>query len=143
MFRFGATQLVIDYIVMPSERGSRPLGFVVAVGKGKAFAGEVVKEVRQDEHVDSANDYRVPYQVQVLGKRGAGRVAFALTGEKQVAREDDLADLSWAARKAVGSLLHPVTYTVKGTAQIELQSTPDEAATVLDATCRYKYAQTR
>ncbi len=143
MFRFGGTQLVADYIVLPSERGGRPLGFLVAVGKGKAFAGEVVKEVRSDERVDSSNDYRVPYQVQILAKRGNARAAMALTGEKQVSREDDLADLNWAARKAVGSLMHPVTYLIKGNAQAEVQSTPEEAATVIDSNCRYKYAQTR
>lgn len=143
VFHFGATHIVVDYIVLPADRGGRPLGFVVALGKGKSFAGEVVKEVREDERIDASIDYRVPYSVAVLGKRGAGRVAIKLTGDRQVSREDDLADLSWAARKAVGSLMHPVTYTIKGTATAELQTSAEEAPTVLDANVRYKYAQTR
>jgi hypothetical protein len=143
VFDFGNPHLVVDYIVLPSERGGRPLGFLVAVGKGKSFAGEVVKETREQEKVDGKMDYQVPYLVNVLAKRGAARAAIKLTGDKQVGREDDLADLSWAARKAVGMLMHPITYTIKGNAVAEVQSTAEEAAVVLEDGVRYKYAQTR
>lgn len=135
--------LLIDYIVLPKSRGGRPLGFLVVAGKGANFAGEVAKETREQEKIDAAANYQIPYLVSVLGKRGAARAAIKLTGEKQLSREDDLADLNWAARKAVGTLMHPITYTIKAAAVIEVQSKPEEPAVVLDAAVRYKYAQTR
>ncbi len=135
--------LLIDYIVLPKSRGSRPLGFLVVAGKGASFSGEVAKETREQEKVDAASDYQIPYLISVLGKRGAARAAVKLTGEKQVGREDDLADLNWAARKAVGALMHPITYTLKAAAVIEVQSKAEEPPVVLDASVRYKYAQTR
>ena len=140
---FGGPFVLVDYIVLPKSRGGRPLGFLVVAGKGAHFAGEVTKETREAEKVEASTNYSVPYLVNVLAKRGASRAAIKLTGEKQVAREDDLADLNWAARKAVGSLMHPITYTVKGAAVIEVQANPEEPAVVLDASVRYKYAQTR
>lgn len=135
--------LLIDYIVLPKSRGSRPLGFLVVAGKGASFAGEVAKESREQEKVDAAVDYQVPYQVSVLAKRGAARAAIKLTAEKQVGREDDLADLGWATRKAVGALMHPITYTLKAAAVVEVQAKAEEPPVVLDAAVRYKYAQTR
>lgn len=133
---------VVDYIVLPAERGARPLGFVVLSAKGKTFVGEVTKEARENEKVDEAMDYRVPYQVTVLAKRGEARAAIRLAGDKQVKREDDLADLNWAARKAISTFIHPITYTIKGTATAEVQTTAAEEAVVFDAiNIRYKYAQ--
>ena len=103
----------------------------------------MTKEVREAEKVESGTDYRVPYLINILAKRGGARAAIKLTGEKQVGREDDLADLNWAARKAVGALMHPITYTIKAAAAIEVQAKAEEPAVVLDAAVRYKYAQTR
>lgn len=143
LFHFGSPHLVVDYIVLPKERGSRPLGFLVASGKGKTVAGEVQKETRELEKTDPTMDYRIPYSISVLAKRGTARAAIKLTGEKQVGRDDDLADLAWAARKAVGTLMHPVTYVIKGSAQAEVQPNPAEPAVVIDASVKYKYAQTR
>ncbi len=143
LFHFGTPHLVIDYIVLPKDRGGRPLGFLVASGKGKTVAAEVHKETREMEKIDSATDYRIPYSVSVLAKRGNARAAIKLTGEKQVGRDDDLADLPWAARKAVGAVMHPITYLLKGSAQAEVQPNPAEPAVVIDAAVKYKYAQTR
>ncbi|MBM4343165.1 MAG: hypothetical protein FJ100_07275 [Deltaproteobacteria bacterium] len=143
LFHFGAPHLVIDYIVLPKDRGGRPLGFLVASGKGKTVAAEVQKETRELEKVDPSTDYRVPYSVSVLAKRGNARAAIKLTGEKQVGRDDDLADLPWAARKAVGAVMHPITYLIKGAAQAEVQPNPTEPAINIDAAVKYKYAQTR
>lgn len=140
---FSGPYVLIDYIVLPKSRGSRPLGFMVVAGKGASFAGEVAKESREQEKTDAAADYQVPYLISVLGKRGAARAAIKLTGDKQVGREDDLADLNWAARKAVGALMHPITYTIKAAAVIEVQPKAEEPPVVLDAALRYKYAQTR
>lgn len=140
---FGGVFVLVDYIVLPKSRGSRALGFLVVAGKGAHFAGEVTKETREAEKVEAGTDYSVPYLVNILAKRGASRAAIKLTGEKQVGREDDLADLSWAARKAVGSLMHPITYTIKAAAVMEVQAKAEEPAVVLDAAVRYKYAQTR
>lgn len=143
VFQLGSPHLVVDYIVLPKDRGGRPLGFLVASGKGKTVATEVQKETREQEKIDPLTDYRVPYLVNVLGKRGNARAAAKLTGEKQVARDDDLADLAWAARKAVGALMHPITYTLKGAATVELQANPADPPATFDSPVRYKYAQTR
>lgn len=140
---FGGPFVLVDYIVLPKSRGSRPLGFMVVAGKGAHFAGEVTKETREAEKIDGLTEYRIPYLINILAKRGAARAAIKLTGEKQVGREDDLADLNWAARKAVGALMHPITYTVKAAAVMEVQAKAEEPAVVLEAAVRYKYAQTR
>jgi hypothetical protein len=135
--------LMLDYIVGPSERSHRPLGFLVASGGGKLVAAEVVKETREAEKVDDKNDYRVPWQVTVLGKHGDARAAIRAVAERQLAREDDLAGLSWVARKAVGALFHPYAYLLKGSANVELQTAPAEAAVTFDTGVRYKYSQGR
>ena len=143
VFQLGSPHLVVDYIVLPKNRGGRPLGFVVASTKGKTVAGEVQKETRENEKTDAQKpEYAIPFTVSILGKRGQGRVAVKLTGEKQLARDDDLKDLNWAAQKAVGVLMHPITYTIKGAAQVELQPNPAEPALTFDAAIKYKYAQT-
>ena len=99
VFQLGNPHLVVDYIVLPKGRGGRPLGWVVAAGKAKFVAGEVHKETRESERPDPAKpDYLVPYTVSVLAKRGQGRVAIKLTGDKQVIRDDDLKDLNGAAQ---------------------------------------------
>ncbi|MFZ4577075.1 MAG: hypothetical protein ACOYOB_01665 [Myxococcota bacterium] len=139
----GGNYMIVDYIVMPASRGGKPFGFVVVSGKGKTFVGEVVSETRENEKVDSAIDYQVPYTVSVLAKRGEGRAAVRLTAEKQVSREDDLADLNFLARKAVGALMHPVTYTLKARADAEVQTLPTEPAVALTANVRFKYSQVR
>jgi len=143
VFHLGSPYLVVDYIVLPKDRGGRPLGFLVASGKGRTVAGEVQKETREGENPDPATDYRVPYSISVLAKRGSARAAIKLTGERQVGRDDDLADLSWAARKAVGALMHPITFAIKGRAEIEVQPNPAEPALTFESAVRYKYAQTR
>lgn len=135
--------VLVDYIVTTEERGHRPLGFVVVSGKGKTFAGEVSKEIRNNEKIDERVDYRVPWQVSVLGKRGEARAAVQLVADKQVEREDDLADLNYLARKAVGTLMHPITYTLRGQATVELQSGTADAPLTWDTSVRYKYAQVR
>lgn len=135
--------LVVDYIVMAEERGHRPLGFLVASGKGRTFAGEISKEVRDNEKVDEKMDYRVPWQVSVLARRGEARAAVRMVADKQVEREDDLADLNYLARKAVGALMHPITYTLKGQATAELQAGAADAPLTWDTAIRYKYAQVR
>lgn len=135
--------ILVDYIVLPPERGGRPLGFMVTSGKGKVFSAEVAKEVRENEKVDGKMDYGVPWLVTVLGKRGDARAAVRMTAERQVDREDDLADLGWMARKAVGAFMHPITYTLKGAATVELQSGPTDPPVTFDANVRYKYAQVR
>jgi hypothetical protein len=139
----GGGSLIIDYVILPSERGARPFGFVVASGKGKIFVGEVVKEARTDEKHDATIGYKVPWQVTLVGKRGEARTAVRLVAEKQSGREDDLADLSFVVRKAVGAVFHPVTYTLKGTATIEVQLTSAEPPVAFDAKVSYRYAQTR
>jgi hypothetical protein len=135
--------LVVDYIVLAEERGHRPLGFLIASGKGRTFAGEIAKEMRDNEKVDEKVDYRVPWQVSVLAKRGDTRAAVRLVADKQVEREDDLADLNYLARKAVGTLMHPISYTLKGVATAELQSGTTDPPVTWDANIRYKYAQVR
>ena len=138
------TFAVVDYIVLPQERGGRPLGFAAISQKGRTFVGEVVKESRELEHADGEFDYQVPWQVTVLAKRGDGRAAIRLTAEKQTGKEDDLKDLNFLARKAVGALMHPVTYSLKGQAVGELQLNATDPAQVLEPfAARYKYAQTR
>jgi len=139
----GGNYLVLDYIVLPSSRGNRPLGFAVVSGKGKTFVGEVQKETRENEKPDGSNGYKVPYLVSALGKRGEARAAIRLTGERQVAREDDLADLNFVLRKAVAALMHPVTYTLKAEAVSEVQLLPAEPPVVLTGAVRYKYSQVR
>ncbi len=135
--------VLVDYIVTTEERGRRPLGFLVVAGKGKTFAGEVGKEVRDNEKTDERVDYRVPWQVSVLAKRGESRAAVRLVADKQVEREDDLADLGYLARKAVGTLMHPITYTLKGQATVEVQSGTVDPPLTWDTSVRYKYAQVR
>lgn len=140
----GSTFAVVDYIDLPAERGGRTLGFVAISQKGRTFVGEVVKENREAEHPDSEFDYQVPWMVTVLAKRGDARAAIRLTAEKQIGKEDDLKDLGFLARKAVGALMHPVTYTLKGQAVGELQLNATEAAQLLEPfAMRYKYAQVR
>ncbi len=135
--------MLIDYSVLPDDRGHKPLGFIVISSKGKTVAAEVVKETRENEQIDGKINYQVPWQITVLGKRGDARTAIRLTAEKQTEREDDLAGLGWMARKAVGMLFHPITYTLKGTANAELQVTPAEEAITLDASVKYQYSQVR
>lgn len=140
----GATFAVIDYIDLPAERGGRTLGFVAISQKGRTFVGEVVKENRELDHADAEFDYQVPWQVTVLAKRGDGRAAVRLTAERQVGKEDDLKDLGFIARKAVGALMHPVTYTLKGQAVGEMQLSATDVAQILEPfPLRYKYAQVR
>ena len=135
--------LLVDYVVLTAARGGKPLGWMVATAGGKTFVGEVVREARSDERVDSRNSYAVPYQVAVLGKRGEARAAVKLTADKQVAREDDLADMNYVLRKAVGALMHPVTYTLKAKADVEIQPVPAEPALVSNTSIRFKYSQVR
>ncbi len=140
----GGTFAVVDYIDLPADRGGRTLGFAAISQKGRTFVGEVVKENRENEHADSEFDYQVPWTVTILAKRGEARLAIRLTAEKQVGKEDDLKDLGFLARKAVGALMHPVTYTLKGQAVGELQLNATEAAQLLEPfQMRYKYAQVR
>jgi hypothetical protein len=136
------TFAVVDYIDLPPERGGRTLGFVALSQKGRTFVGEVVKESRENEHADPEFDYQVPWQVTLLAKRGEGRAVLRLTAERQTAKEDDLKDLGFLARKAVGSLMHPVTYTLKGQAVGEVQLKAADAPQPLEPfSVRYKYAQ--
>lgn len=140
----GGTFAVVDYIDLPAERGGRTLGFAAISQKGRTFVGEIIKETREMEHPDSEFDYQVPWQVTVLAKRGDGRAAIRLTADRQVGKEDDLKDLNFLARKAVGALMHPVTYTLKGQATGELQLNATEVAQALEPfATRYKYAQVR
>ncbi len=140
----GGTFAVVDYIDLPADRGGRTLGFAAISQKGHTFVGEVVKENREDEHPDAEFDYQVPWTVTVLAKRGEARAAIRFTAEKQVAKEDDLKDLGFLARKAVGALMHPVTYTLKGQAVGELQPNATDPAQQLEPfAMRYKYAQVR
>ncbi len=138
----GSTFAVIDYIDLPAERGGRTLGFAAISQKGRTFVGEVVKESRENEHVDSEFDYQVPWRVTILAKRGDARAAIRLDAEKQVSKEDDLKDLGYLARKAVGTLMHPVSYVLKGQAVGELQLNATDPAQLLEPfAMRYKYAQ--
>ncbi len=140
----GGTFAVVDYIDLPAERGGRTLGFAVISQKGRTFVGEVVKESRENEHADGEFDYQVPWMVTILAKHGDARAAIRLTAEKQVGKEDDLKDLGFLARKAVGALMHPVSYTLKGQAVGELQLNATETAQLLEPfAMRYKYAQVR
>ena len=140
----GATFAVVDYIDLPAERGGRTLGFAAISQKGHTFVGEILKENRENEHADPEFDYQVPWTLTVLAKRGDARAAIRMTADKQVAKEDDLKDLGFLARKAVGALMHPVTYTLHGQAVGELQLSATEPALVLEPfTMRYKYAQAR
>lgn len=134
----GQTTLV-DYIVMPPERGSKPLGFVALRGNGLAFSGAVQSETRGDTRRDGKTGYQVPYAVQIVAARGA-RVAKVLLGAtRQLSRKDDLASLPYLARKAVALLFKPFTFTLDGTF---LGSVAGEAAT-LDGKVKWRYAQTR
>lgn len=140
----GSTFAVVDYITLPAERGGRTLGFAAISQKGRTFVGEVVKENRENEHPDSEFDYQVPWTVTVLAKRGEARAAIRLNAEKQVSKEDDLKDLNFVARKAVGALMHPVTYALKGEAVGELQLNATEPPALLEPfPMKYKYAQVR
>ena len=143
LHHLGADVVLTDYIITPSERGGRPLGFVVIWGKGHNYVGEVTSETRAEERADGANGYQVPYQVTVGSKRGQARAAVRLVAEKQVAREDDLADLNFVARKAAAMFMHPVTYTLRAKASAEVQSTPEAPVAACEAKVKYKYAQVR
>lgn len=135
--------IIADWIVLPAERGSRVLGFAVLQAAGRTFVGEVSKEVRSAEKVDAGLDYRVPWLVSAVATRGPARAALKLVAEKQVAREDDLAEFSYLVRKAVGALFHPVTFTLKATATAEIQFAAAEPAVTTTAALRFKYAQVR
>ncbi len=138
----GATFAVVDYIDLPAERGGRPLGFAAIVQKGHVFVGEIVKENREDDHIDGEFDYQVPWTVTVLAKRGEARLALRLAADKQLGKEDDLKDFNFLARKAVGALMHPVTYALKGQAVGELQANATDPPQLLEPfAVRYKYAQ--
>jgi hypothetical protein len=140
----GGTFVVVDYIDLPAERGGRTLGFAAISQKGVTFVGEVVKESRENEHPDSEFGYQVPWSVTVLAKHGEARAAIRMTAEKQLSKEDDLKDLGFLARKAVGTLMHPVTYALKGQATGEVQLTVAQPAQALEPfAMRYKYAQVR
>jgi len=143
LHHLGADVVLTDYIVTPAERGARPLGFVVIWGKGHNYVGEVTSEARADEHADSANGYKVPYQVTVASKRGESRAAVRITAEKQVQREDDLADLNFVARKAAAMFMHPVTYTLRGKAAAEVQTNAAAPVASCEAKVKFKYAQVR
>lgn len=139
-----ATFAVVDYIDLPADRGGRTLGFVAISQKGRTFVGEVVKETRENNHPDPEFDYQVPWTVTVLAKRGDARAAIRLTADRQLGKDDDLKDLGFLARKAVGALMHPVTYTLKGQGSGELQLSASEPAQTLEPfAIRYKYAQAR
>jgi hypothetical protein len=134
--------LLIDYAVLPKDRGSKVLGFVVIAGKGKTFVGEVTKEERTEEKKDGSSGYEVPYNVQVLAKRGDHKAAIALKASKQTKRADDLANLPWAARKAVGAVFHPITFTLKGEARAEVMAAgATEAVVIEDKSVQYTYSQ--
>ncbi|MSP92290.1 MAG: hypothetical protein EXR79_10885 [Myxococcales bacterium] len=135
--------IVADWIVLPPERGNRVFGFAVLQAGGRTFVGEISKEVRSAEKADPALDYRVPWLISAVATRGATRAALKLVAEKQVAREDDLAEFSFLVRKAVGALFHPVTFTLKATATFEIQFAAAEPAVVGTAPIRFKYAQVR
>ena len=143
LHHLGADVVLTDYIVTPAERGARPLGFVVIWGKGHNYVGEVTSETRADEHADGANGYKVPYQVTVASKRGDARAAVRMTAEKQVERDDDLADLNFVARKAAAMFMHPVTYTLRGKVAAEVRPSATAPVAACEANAKFKYAQVR
>ncbi len=111
----GSRLTVVDYLVGPEERQRRPLGFVIVRGGGQRFVGRVTREERTAERNDRGNGYKVPWHIAVHAEH-RGKVAdVQLTTGRQVARQDDLAKLGFFARKAVGLLIHPYTYTLAGT----------------------------
>lgn len=135
--------LLVDYVVLPKDRGSKVLGFVVVAGKGKTFVGQIVQEQRTEEKKDGSMGYEVPWKIVVEAKRGEHRAAVELVASKQEKRNDELANLPWAARKAVGAVFHPVSYTLKASAKAEvLVSGATEPQVVQDNSVRYRYSQT-
>lgn len=152
----GGRVAVVDYIVAPTERKHRPLGFVILRGGGQRFVGKVTEERRTAERLDKRNDYRVPWQIDVRASRRGKTADVRLTTSRQVSRKDDLAKMGFFARKAVGMLIHPYTYTLAGTWSATVQAAPTAPKTAAAAAApaaaapvavtgkaRFKYAQAR
>jgi hypothetical protein len=112
-FRKGEVAL-IDYVVLPSERGGKPLGFI-ALRKGNTkFVAVVTQELLAELHPDSKTGYKVPWLITVKAGSGDGEATVTLTTNRLMGRKDDLAKLPYLARKAVGLLLKPFTFTLEG-----------------------------
>lgn len=140
LHRIGGGQVaIVDYIVMPSERGGKPLGFMALKGKGTSFVGEVSEETRQAQHRDGATSYMVPWSVAVKAQRAAVAAELTMTASRQVSRKDDLAKLPYLARKTVGMLFKPFTFVLDG---VFTGGVVDAVARV-DGHSRWNYAQTR
>ena len=134
---------LVDYIVGPKERNHRPLGFVVLLGGKHHYVGPVTAERRTVERIDRHNNYRVPYHILVDSKAGARAARVILKAKRRVSRRDDLANLGFFARKAVGFLIHPYTYLLAG--EVTISSNRDDGKPKRERifTARYKYAQAR
>lgn len=141
----GGQLVIVDYAVGPKERNGRLLGFVAIRDKGRTFVGEVVKEVRSDEHRDSHNGYQVPWTVAVVARgTDGGRGAVQLKATRQTRRKDDLAKRNFAARQLAKAVdYQQITYTLSGEWAAEWQKAGAEGSETAAGKASYKYAQVR
>lgn len=130
---------LVDYIVMPAERGAKPLGFVAIRGGKTQFVGLVGQERRSAEHRDGRTGYQVPWGVEVHASQGGHAATVKLAATRQAGRKDDLAKLPYLARKAVGLLFKPYTFTLDGSYEGVMAGQPD----AVQGRSRWRYAQTR
>lgn len=105
---------LVDYVVLPSDRGGKPLGFVALRKGNEKFVGAVTSEQLGDLHPDGKTGYKIPYLITVKAGAGEGEATVTLTTNRMMGRKDDLAKLPYLARKAVGLLLKPFTFTLEG-----------------------------
>ncbi len=145
LHRIRGNQLtLVDYIVGPSERKRRVLGFVVLCGGGMNHVGKVVAEERSMQRLDKRNDYKVPWKIKVNSERAGRRAVVEFNASAQVSRKDDLAKLGYFTRKAVSLLIHPFTYGMRGEVQATLAvTTADKPALIRKTKARWKYGQSR
>lgn len=128
----GKRMRVLDYIVAPSERSHRPLGFVILRGGG-SYVGLVNSEKRSAEKVDGKTDYQVPWRVDVSSSTKSKTAHLVVTAARQIKRKDDLAGLNWFVRKAVAMWMHPWTFTMRGDLQASVHSNSAAPSTVPSA----------
>lgn len=130
--------VLVDYVVLPSERGGKTLGFVALRKGNEKFVGTVAGEQLGDLHPDAKTGYKVPFLITVKAGGGGSEATVTLTTNRVLGRKDDLAKLPYIARKAVGLLLKPFTFTLEGD-----WATAGEGVPSLTGRGQYRYGQVR
>ncbi len=107
------------------------------------YVGPVTSERRTAQRADRGNGYHVPYLIEVESKTGAQTAGVLLKAKRRVSRLDDLANLGFFTRKAVGLLIHPYTYLLAGKVTVHSKRGDGKPGRTRSFAARYKYAQAR